>query len=205
MIKTTLSLTTASALLLATGSHASTMFYEWNDGSALDTVITTAPGAYQPAGEEFWYIQQSQNNAVYAQVLDTIPNGSEVTVNLRMADFHQSWSTGSDMTFGFFSSEPTTGNITSGFVYSGSANVPNYDGTAVTNGLPEGAAYQTTFTTTSDLVNPYFVVRIDTPNNTNNNAARIAIDDVSVTYVPEPSSTALLGLGGLALMLRRRK
>lgn len=32
-----------------------------------------------------------------------------------------------------------------------------------------------------------------------------ALDDVSVDAVPEPSSTALLGLGGLALLLRRRK
>lgn len=31
------------------------------------------------------------------------------------------------------------------------------------------------------------------------------IDNVSVTAVPEPSSTALLGLGGIALILRRRK
>jgi hypothetical protein len=31
------------------------------------------------------------------------------------------------------------------------------------------------------------------------------IDDVSLTQVPEPSSAALLGLGGLALMFRRRK
>ncbi|MBK1829986.1 PEP-CTERM sorting domain-containing protein [Verrucomicrobiaceae bacterium R5-34] len=30
-------------------------------------------------------------------------------------------------------------------------------------------------------------------------------DSLVVTYVPEPSSTALLGLGGLALILRRRK
>lgn len=32
-----------------------------------------------------------------------------------------------------------------------------------------------------------------------------AYDDVSVTSIPEPSSAALLGLGGLALLLRRRK
>lgn len=31
------------------------------------------------------------------------------------------------------------------------------------------------------------------------------LDTISVTAVPEPSSTALLGLGGLALILRRRK
>ena len=32
-----------------------------------------------------------------------------------------------------------------------------------------------------------------------------AIDNVSIVFVPEPSSTALLGLGGLALALRRRR
>jgi hypothetical protein len=32
-----------------------------------------------------------------------------------------------------------------------------------------------------------------------------SIDNLSFTSVPEPSSTALLGLGGLALILRRRK
>jgi len=41
---------------------------------------------------------------------------------------------------------------------------------------------------------------------TNNNGNRyVAIDTVSFTSVPEPSSSALLGLGGLALILRRRK
>ena len=33
----------------------------------------------------------------------------------------------------------------------------------------------------------------------------ISIDNFNMTAVPEPSSTALLGLGGLALMLRRRR
>ncbi|MEJ6571256.1 MAG: PEP-CTERM sorting domain-containing protein [Akkermansiaceae bacterium] len=36
-------------------------------------------------------------------------------------------------------------------------------------------------------------------------AAFVGIDEVSVDLVPEPSSTALLGLGGMALLLRRRK
>ena len=33
----------------------------------------------------------------------------------------------------------------------------------------------------------------------------VSFDDISVASVPEPSSTALLGLGGLALILRRRR
>ena len=35
--------------------------------------------------------------------------------------------------------------------------------------------------------------------------AQLHFDDVSVVAIPEPTSAALLGLGGLALMLRRRK
>jgi hypothetical protein len=35
--------------------------------------------------------------------------------------------------------------------------------------------------------------------------ASMAVDNISVVAVPEPSSSALLGLGGLALILRRRK
>ena len=39
--------------------------------------------------------------------------------------------------------------------------------------------------------------------NGDNNFA--TVDNVNLTAVPEPTSTALLGLGGLALILRRRK
>ncbi len=35
--------------------------------------------------------------------------------------------------------------------------------------------------------------------------AQLAIDNISVNHVPEPSSAALLGLAGIALIMRRRK
>ena len=38
-----------------------------------------------------------------------------------------------------------------------------------------------------------------------NRYVEAGIDEVKITNVPEPSSTALLGLGGLALLFRRRK
>ena len=39
----------------------------------------------------------------------------------------------------------------------------------------------------------------------NFNHATLLVDSISITPVPEPSSAALLGLGGIALILRRRK
>jgi hypothetical protein len=44
-----------------------------------------------------------------------------------------------------------------------------------------------------------------TGNNAAGTDAGLSIDDFSAVAVPEPSSSALLGLGGLALILRRRK
>ena len=39
----------------------------------------------------------------------------------------------------------------------------------------------------------------------NDTAGFVGIRELGFNTVPEPSSTALLGLGGLALILRRRK
>ncbi len=52
----------------------------------------------------------------------------------------------------------------------------------------------------------YFQITFDgaTPSGSTVNSSS-AIDNVELTVVPEPSSAALLGLGGLALILRRRK
>ncbi len=49
------------------------------------------------------------------------------------------------------------------------------------------------------------VLQIRFIENHNNTARDIFVDNFSVTSVPEPSTTALLGLGGLALILRRKK
>lgn len=47
-----------------------------------------------------------------------------------------------------------------------------------------------------------YELRISSPSNGDNHSY---IDNIVVDEVPEPSTTALLGLGGLALILRRRK
>lgn len=59
----------------------------------------------------------------------------------------------------------------------------------------------------ADLTNELFVrIQSQDPDN-GANVQQTLIDDVNVNFVavPEPSSAALLGLGGLALILRRRK
>jgi len=48
-------------------------------------------------------------------------------------------------------------------------------------------------------------IRIALGDNSSSNSKASFIQGIQLTTVPEPSSAALLGLGGLALILRRRK
>ncbi len=48
-------------------------------------------------------------------------------------------------------------------------------------------------------------IRLSTHNDTGITATEVFYDNVRLSAVPEPSSAALLGLGGLALILRRRQ
>ena len=66
------------------------------------------------------------------------------------------------------------------------------------NSSNSGAAY--TFNFTSDGTSTY-----DTYIRENNTGNRTRLNAVRLTQVPEPSSTALLGLGGLALLIRRKR
>ncbi|MFC5050439.1 PEP-CTERM sorting domain-containing protein [Rubritalea spongiae] len=50
-----------------------------------------------------------------------------------------------------------------------------------------------------------FRIYLDDRAGNQNSSSGTYIDNVVISAVPEPSSTALLGLGGLALILRRRK
>lgn len=51
--------------------------------------------------------------------------------------------------------------------------------------------------------NSFDAIGMSSSHNTNGGVSGLTLDDL--TAVPEPSSTALLGLGGIALLLRRRK
>jgi len=106
-----------------------------------------------------------------------------------------------------------TGSITNSYgtfnfsAAAGSATVTNgqislLDGKSLTIAYPSTVVYSTSTITGS-------VILEDLPaNNTIKYTAAggdIGIKNVTFNPVPEPSSTALLGLGGLALILRRRK
>jgi hypothetical protein len=85
----------------------------------------------------------------------------------------------------------------------GVLGLANFEPGIETNGLAQGGSdfgmvYTYTFTATDDS----FTVSLDTVAGANENAI---LGAVTLEQVPEPSTTALLGLGGLALILRRRK
>jgi len=67
----------------------------------------------------------------------------------------------------------------------------------------DGATFDAQVFAIGDISAQY--VRFSDLVNGNANDAHTAISEVRFTNVPEPSSAAILGLGGLALILRRRK
>ena len=108
--------------------------------------------------------------------------------------------------FGSTSTDLTTYNLTDG----ASAGFGG-TGTAISGALTGSGTYTTAIdiaslgiggvTTAGDL--DYYIIQF--AQNENGLAGVTSIDNFSLTAIPEPSSTALLGLGGLALMLRRRR
>jgi hypothetical protein len=91
-------------------------------------------------------------------------------------------------------SRPTTPNR--------AMTVANTDGSGAQTGVSTNPGTPTFFvgSFTADSTSQGFQAY-----NTGDTAGFLNAVSVRTTLVPEPSSTALLGLGGLALILRRRK
>ncbi len=92
----------------------------------------------------------------------------------------------------------STGNIVVESSTDGGATFANTQNFAIAGAAGGGWAAETaTFNQTGDVIVRFTIA----------GTGGVSFDDITVSadVVPEPSSTALLGLGGLALILRRRK
>ncbi|BDS07551.1 hypothetical protein NT6N_25910 [Oceaniferula spumae] len=95
----------------------------------------------------------------------------------------------------------TTASMEDGFIISFTVNDDN-TWSATSTGLEteinsSGTLAQTTYAGIASGLGAYTSVQ--------GNSVIYTVDNVTITTVPEPSSAALLGFGGLALVLRRRK
>ncbi|MGJ8695200.1 MAG: putative Ig domain-containing protein [Verrucomicrobiaceae bacterium] len=154
-----------------------TDFWSWN-GIAPAWSKLEGSNSYNLTGN-FVYLQGDLHNSVYQQLPGTIPKDAWVTVEIKAADFHQTWTSGGELEFGFFNGEPTPANADASFLFSSIADVPNYNGDALENGLGNtggNVLYSFTFQTTDDMTDPWFTLR------KNFDGGRMAVDDVKISY-----------------------
>jgi hypothetical protein len=181
---------------------------DWNDFAAPSTdntihdlngvtvdgvTVTIAGGGFNNAGENDWVGLSTLGGSAPAEFVDSVTtdlwyNGSTITITgLNTALTYDLYSVSHGGGAGFDGNDDTH-TVTGDAVY-GPSTVNRGD--ARVNG---------TFHTFLDV----------SPDNTGQivlslDASNPAFNGLLINAVPEPSSTALLGLGGLALILRRRK
>jgi hypothetical protein len=190
-----------AGLALAAGSaHAATIIPIVNGDFAADnggdwTVVPSwNEGAnswtYTPAGNQLLYLNQ----------------GGKVD-----QDLSHNWTSGDTFTLSLTGQDPNWGGVGEAF----SVQLRQTDGTVlwdsgsiVVDGLIAGQVFSwlsidaSTFAGVDVLENSQLNIQIQGAA-----GGSVFVDDVSLSFdtVPEPTTTALLGLGGLALILRRRK
>lgn len=158
-------------------------FWTWSSNPAVWSSVTTNPtgngGPYRLNTGTFPYLQGDANSQIYQQINDTLPAWADVTVQIKAADFEQTWTSGGELEYGFTSAQPTVANAGDPFLHSAIADVPNYNGDPLVDGLGNTGGnvdYYFTFETTTALVNPWFAVR------KNANGGRFAVDDIVIGY-----------------------
>lgn len=156
-------------------------FWSWSAAPPSWSSVTVGGGGpYNLGSGTYPYMQGNTNNMIYQQISGTLPAWVTVTVQIKAADFNQSWSNGGPLEYGFRSVAPTVANAGAAFSESAIANVPNYDsGTAVANGLGNTGGnvdYFFSFFTTQETVNPWFAVR------KNADGSRLMVDDIVISY-----------------------
>ncbi|YCM42831.1 hypothetical protein V2O64_16100 [Verrucomicrobiaceae bacterium 227] len=174
-------------------------FWTWSGAPTNWSAVTLSGGnPYALASNKFPYLQGDTNTQIYQQITGTLPAWAIVSVQIKLADFEQSWSNGGPLEFGFTSSQPTPATASDPFLFSTTANVLNYDSaTGLADGLGNTGGnvdYSFSFQTTTDLTNPWFAVR------KSENGDRFAVDDIVISYffidtdedgLPDPQELSL--------------
>jgi len=164
------------------------------DGVTLDGVsINFAAGGMNGAGENSWLGLSTNGGGAPAEFVDSVTTDlsfSNATVTITGLN--------TGLTYNLYSTSHGGGSN-----FDGSEDihsVTGYGSSQLNRGASRVGAFHT-FLGVSPDIDGKIVFTTSQPSN----AGNPAFNGLLINAVPEPSTTALLGLGGLALILRRRK
>lgn len=178
--------------LTMTGTAANQFVYTGvnpGNANAADYGLTTSDNALEAIATSVWYDGNWSLDLA-------VTTGTQYKLQLILQE-------------GFHSFQGVNGSTIGGrnmdISLEGALGLDDFESGIETNGLAQdesdfGMVYTYEFTATDDI----FTVSLDRVAPANENVTLGAVT-LEVIPVPEPSSTALLGLGGLALILRRRR
>ena len=169
-------------------------------GAKVDTV---------PGGGSYLHYNNNSGESIYQVLLATVAANTTYTFSLQAIDRSDLIFQSSELRLGYVSGvdDGSTGdNITNDFFGEFLLTPTVLNNTTPVNGAGASDGIEnwvSTFTTGASPAGLGQSLRIEIVGT----GVQSLYDNVSLTYetVPEPSTTALLGLGGLALILRRRK
>jgi len=147
--------------------------------------------ALTPLSTDFmqWF-GRDQPGAVEATV--TL-SGLEFNTDYELSFYHYNHGAFQNNHFLYLGASATTGTLLGTFMATGNPNAPATWVPNVNYTLNSGSAGEIVVTMQAEI---YLNAGVE--------ESRLTFNGMSVTLIPEPSSAALLGLGGLALMRRRR-
>lgn len=207
MIKTTITALCASAMI-STVSHAASVFI--NNHSFEDGIVP-APGGWSTSAPDGW-TQPSGTSGI-----QNVSGGSETGIDGSIIAFLQGGALQQDLATTIASTVAIGDQFQLTLAATNQNGSPTFDfdiqnssGVSLIGGAVTSSPASPANPTYADIV---VNGTVDTASTEvflvlSNSAGQTRIDNVRLDYVsavPEPSSAALLGLGGIALILRRKK
>jgi len=162
-------------------------FWEWS-GAPTNWVAVDAdpaPGgadrshSFQLDSPTFPLLQGNQFSLIAQQIDGTIPSGRLVRISIKIADWHENWTNGGLIEFGFMDNLPSQQAANVPFQFSSEVDIPNFSGNSTEDGFTNvdgNVRYNYSFILDAPLTDPWFVVR------KNEDGERYAIDDIKITY-----------------------